>query len=91
MERYSDLEHAQDFLGFPVRGRSIALVDDVIDTGKSVRYIQDQLIKNGAEKVTTAVLCWYKGNGDFGRLVARYSSYPPGPLLSLVLQQPTLQ
>jgi hypoxanthine phosphoribosyltransferase len=66
MERYSDLEHAQDFLGFPVRGRSIALVDDAIYTGKSVRYVQDQLIKNGAEKVTTAVLCWYKGNGDSG-------------------------
>jgi hypoxanthine phosphoribosyltransferase len=64
-ERYDELEEAKAF-DFCVRNKSVVLVDDAIYTGKSVRHVQEQLIKNGAAKVTTAVLCWYRGKGDSG-------------------------
>jgi adenine/guanine phosphoribosyltransferase-like PRPP-binding protein len=66
LERYDDLEQAEDAFELSIKGKHIVVVDDAIYTGKSARHVQDQLTKNGAAKVSIAVLCWYKGNGDSG-------------------------
>ncbi len=63
--RTSNLEHSDDAFGFDVRGRHVVVVDDAVHTGKSARYVQEQLIRHGAT-VTIAVLCWYQGVGDSG-------------------------
>lgn len=66
MERYDDLEQAENAFDFSVKGQCVVLVDDAIFGGTSARHVRGQLIKNGATRVTIAVLCWYKGKGDSG-------------------------
>ncbi len=43
-----------------MQGLSVALIDDCIESGKSVRYVYDALMKQGASRVTINVLCWYQ-------------------------------
>ncbi len=64
--RYSDLEQTAGTFDFDVRGKYVVVVDDAIHTGRSARYIKEQLLKQGAGKVRIAVIVWYKGNGDSG-------------------------
>jgi hypoxanthine phosphoribosyltransferase len=65
-ERYSGLEQSGNAFNFDVRGKYVVIVDDAIHTGRSARYIKEQLLRQGAMKVRIAVLCWYKGIGDSG-------------------------
>jgi hypoxanthine phosphoribosyltransferase len=39
-----------------VRGRTVLLLDDILDHGKTLRAIRDQLLAQGAERVLSAVL-----------------------------------
>jgi hypoxanthine phosphoribosyltransferase len=65
-ERTGDVEETKATFSFPVRGKRIVIVDDAIHTGTSARYVLNQLITSGAEKVMVAVLDWYQGVGDSG-------------------------
>lgn len=56
--RYNRLERAESSFDFPVAGRHVALVDDCIVSGASLRYVQQRLLQAGAASVCTAVLCW---------------------------------
>ncbi len=58
--RYNKLESASNTFDFDVQGLSVALVDDCIESGKSVRYVYDALKKQGASRVSINVLCWYQ-------------------------------
>jgi hypoxanthine phosphoribosyltransferase len=63
--RTSKLETGADTFDFDVRGKSIALIDDCIVTGSSVRHVTDMLKKQGASEVTINALCWCEGEaGD---------------------------
>jgi len=64
--RYRDLEQADNSFTFSVKGKHIVIVDDVVHTGASVNHVRDQLIKEGAARITVAVLYWYQGFGDSG-------------------------
>lgn len=66
LEVYDDLEHKANGFEFPLRDKHVVLVDDAIYTSRSLRYACDQLTAHAAAKVTTAVLCWYRGQGDSG-------------------------
>jgi hypoxanthine phosphoribosyltransferase len=39
-----------------VRGRTVLLLDDILDHGKTLRAIRDQLLAQGAAEVLSAVL-----------------------------------
>jgi hypoxanthine phosphoribosyltransferase len=60
-QRYNKLETETNTFAFDVRGLSVALVDDCIESGQSVRYVADALLKQGASRVTINVLCWTAG------------------------------
>ena len=60
-KRFNKLEAGSNTFDFDVRGLSVALIDDCTETGKSVRYVADELKKQGASRVTINVLCWYAG------------------------------
>jgi len=64
-KRFSKLETASNTFAFDVRGLSVAIIDDCIVTGSSVKYVANALKKQGAKQVTVNVLCWCKGEkGD---------------------------
>ena len=54
----NDLESAGEPLGFDVAGKHVALVDDVVDTGGTLRHVTELLLSAGAAEVRTAVYCW---------------------------------
>jgi adenine/guanine phosphoribosyltransferase-like PRPP-binding protein len=63
--RTSKLETGANTFDFDVRGKSIALIDDCIVTGSSVRHVTEMLKKQGAREVTINALCWCEGEaGD---------------------------
>lgn len=55
--RFSRLESVEDSFGIPVAGRRVALIDDCVVSGASLRYVEDRLKAAGAE-VRTGVICW---------------------------------
>lgn len=64
-DHFSKLEVACTTFVFDVQGLSIAVIDDCIVTGGSVRYVAEELKKLGARRVSINVLCWCKGeSGD---------------------------
>jgi hypoxanthine phosphoribosyltransferase len=65
-KRTAKLEHSDNAFAFDVCGKYVVIVDDAIHTGNSVRYVEAQLLRQGAAKVRIAVLCWYEGIGDSG-------------------------
>jgi adenine/guanine phosphoribosyltransferase-like PRPP-binding protein len=56
--RFNKLEKSENSFAFPVRGQHIALIDDCIVSGGSIRYVQDRLIEAGAASVRVGVICW---------------------------------
>ncbi len=63
--RTNKLETARNTFDFDVRGQAVALIDDCIVTGGSVRHVAEALRQQGAASVTINVLCWCKGEkGD---------------------------
>ncbi|MCE0523807.1 MAG: phosphoribosyltransferase [Methylacidiphilales bacterium] len=63
--RFNKLEVASNTFDFAVRDLSIALIDDCIVTGGSVRHVAGALKEQGARRVTVNVLCWCQGEaGD---------------------------
>jgi hypoxanthine phosphoribosyltransferase len=67
-DRFSKLEETSNAFGFDVKGLHVAVVDDCIVTGNSLRYVAGRIAAQGAARVTTAVLCWTEG-GYGGTLV----------------------
>lgn len=61
--RFSKLESAADTFDFDVRGRSVALVDDCLVTGDSVRHVMERLKAGDARKVSVNVICWCHSSG----------------------------
>jgi uncharacterized protein len=57
-ERLAEPEIYQD-LSASVEGETIVLFDDVADTGASIKFIQDYLMKRGAAKIISAAV-FYK-------------------------------
>lgn len=55
---FSKLETAEQSFDFPVRGLHVAVVDDCIVTGRSIRHVADRMYAQGAARVTTAAMCW---------------------------------
>jgi len=58
---YGDTMESQELritkdLELPVRGRDVLVVEDIVDTGKTLRYLQDTLKRKGARTVSTCVL-----------------------------------
>lgn len=45
-----------DFLGLDIRGRHVLLVDDICDTGRTMKVLSEHLRENGAAEVRSAVL-----------------------------------
>ncbi len=91
-ERTSDLAQTGDAFDVDVRGQYVVVVDDAIQTGKSARYVKDQLIKQGATTVRIAVICWYKGIGDSGEwgpdiFLHRKDQYYPWSSNSIYLKE----
>lgn len=56
--RFNKLEKSENSFSFPVRGKHIALIDDCIVSGGSIRYVQDRLLEAGAASVRVGVICW---------------------------------
>ena len=57
-EGFSKLETAEQSFGFLVRGLHVAVVDDCIVTGRSIRHVADRMYAQGAARVTIAAMCW---------------------------------
>jgi O-antigen/teichoic acid export membrane protein/orotate phosphoribosyltransferase len=55
---FSKLEIAEESFGFLVRGLHVAVVDDCIVTGRSIRRVADRMRTQGAARVTIAAICW---------------------------------
>jgi hypothetical protein len=51
-----DLEQDDKTFDFPVAGKHVLIVDDVLLTGNSVAYVRNRLLRNGAASVAVAVL-----------------------------------
>jgi adenine/guanine phosphoribosyltransferase-like PRPP-binding protein len=56
--RFNKLEKSENSFSFEVRGKHIALIDDCIVSGGSIRYVQDRLQEAGAASVRVGVICW---------------------------------
>jgi adenine/guanine phosphoribosyltransferase-like PRPP-binding protein len=56
--RFNKLEKSENSFAFPVAGKHIALIDDCIVSGGSIRYVQDRLMEAGAASVRVGVICW---------------------------------
>jgi adenine/guanine phosphoribosyltransferase-like PRPP-binding protein len=56
--RFNKLEKSENSFAFEVAGKHIALIDDCIVSGGSIRYVQDRLKEAGAASVKVAVICW---------------------------------
>lgn len=44
-------------LPIPVKNKDVLLLDDVFDSGKTIKFAKDYIINSGANKVMTAALC----------------------------------
>lgn len=58
---YGDSMESQELritkdLELPVRGRDVLVVEDIVDTGRTLSYLQDILRRRGARTVSTCVL-----------------------------------
>lgn len=62
----STLDMKTDDFQIDVRGKCVALVDDCMESGASIKVARDRLMAAGASQVVTGVLCWYRGVGDSG-------------------------
>ena len=56
--RFNKLEKSEKSFDFEVAGKHIALIDDCIVSGGSVRYVLDRLVEAGAASVRVGVICW---------------------------------
>jgi adenine/guanine phosphoribosyltransferase-like PRPP-binding protein len=57
-KRFNKLEKSESSFSFDVAGKHVALIDDCIVSGGSIRYVQDRLHAAGAASVHVAVICW---------------------------------
>jgi hypoxanthine phosphoribosyltransferase len=57
-QRTRSLEVDGEALGFDVGGRRVVVVDDVVETGATFRLIETRLLGAGAQRVSTAAICW---------------------------------
>ena len=55
MESCGQVRLTQD-LETPVRGKRVLVVEDIVDTGRSLRFLLDELARRGAVGLTTCVL-----------------------------------
>jgi adenine/guanine phosphoribosyltransferase-like PRPP-binding protein len=56
--RFNKLEKSENSFEFEVAGKHVALIDDCIVSGGSIRYVQDRLLDSGAAGVHVGVICW---------------------------------
>jgi len=49
-------EHKIDISNVPAKGRSVLIVDDICDSGRTLEVLQKKLLEAGAREVKTAVL-----------------------------------
>ncbi|MFC7736371.1 phosphoribosyltransferase [Roseomonas sp. GCM10028921] len=56
--RFNKLEKSEKSFDFEVAGKHVALIDDCIVSGGSVRYVLDRLVEAGAASVRVGVICW---------------------------------
>lgn len=45
---------------FDVKGRHVLVIDDILDSGRTLRTVHDLLVEQGAASVHTCVLLWKK-------------------------------
>ena len=58
--RTNGLETSAASFDFDVKGKTVLMVDDCVETGSSFRFVAEQLRACGAEQINTAVYCWSK-------------------------------
>ena len=61
-EEYVGVELVEGPDADEIKGKVIFLFDDIIDTGMTIKYVKNQLLKMGAKEVNMCVLCKREGN-----------------------------
>jgi hypoxanthine phosphoribosyltransferase len=61
-----------------LRGRTVLLIDDILDTGLTMKFLVDHLRKRGAKKVRLCVLLRRKLNAD-AKIRADFCGFAVGP------------
>lgn len=52
--------------GTPIAGRNVIIVEDIVDTGRTVRRLREYFVDNGAESVAVASLLYKREADLFG-------------------------
>ena len=61
-----------------LHGRTVLLIDDILDTGRTLKFLADHLIRRGAAKVRLCVLLKREPNENVAAIAADFSGFTIG-------------